>query len=125
MGTIEKKKELVFFPIFNQKKKRKRFLYHSRLSSITINVNEKHPYNEPCMYTLSRFSRVRLFVTLWTVARQALLSMGFSREEYWSGLPYLPPGDLLSLFLQSTEKLGPAHSRFLVTVRFILPPSTL
>ena len=36
---------------------------------------------------LSHFSRVRLFVTLWTVAHQAPLSMGFSREEYWSGLP--------------------------------------
>ena len=37
---------------------------------------------------LSRFSRVRLFVTPWTVARQAPLSMGFSRQEYWSGLPF-------------------------------------
>ena len=32
--------------------------------------------------------------TLWTVARQALLSMGFSRQEYWSGLPCPLPGDL-------------------------------
>ena len=32
--------------------------------------------------------------TLWTVARQAPLSMGFSRHEYWSGLPFSPPGDL-------------------------------
>ena len=39
-------------------------------------------------------SRVRLFVTLWTVAHQAPLSMGFSRQEYWSGLPFPPPGDL-------------------------------
>ena len=43
---------------------------------------------------LSRFSRVRLFVTPWTVARQAPLSMGFSRQESWSGLPRPPPGDL-------------------------------
>ena len=43
---------------------------------------------------LSRFSRVQLFVTLWTVARQAPLSMGFSRQEYQSGLPCPPPGDL-------------------------------
>ena len=34
------------------------------------------------------------FVTLWTIALQAPLSMGFSRQEYWSGLPCLPPGDL-------------------------------
>ena len=36
---------------------------------------------------LSRFSRVRLFVTLWTVDRQTPMSMGFSKKEYWSGLP--------------------------------------
>ena len=45
-----------------------------------------------CM--LSHFSHVQLFATLWTIACQALLSMGFSRQEYWSGLPCLPPGDL-------------------------------
>ena len=39
-------------------------------------------------------SRVRLFVTLWTVALQAPLSVGFSRQEYWSGLPFPSPGDL-------------------------------
>ena len=39
-------------------------------------------------------SRVRLFVTPWTVAYQAPLSMGFPRQEYWSGLPCPPPGDL-------------------------------
>ena len=38
--------------------------------------------------------RVRLFATPWTVARQAPLSVGFSRQEYWSGLPFLSPGDL-------------------------------
>ena len=43
---------------------------------------------------LSHFSCVWLFVTLWTAAHQAPLSMGFSRQEYQSGLPYLPPGDL-------------------------------
>ena len=40
------------------------------------------------------FSLVRLFVTPWTVAHQAPLSMGFSRQEYWSGLPFPSPGDL-------------------------------
>ena len=39
-------------------------------------------------------SRVRLFATLWTVAYQAPLSMGFSRQGYWSGLPFPSPGDL-------------------------------
>ena len=39
-------------------------------------------------------SRVQLFATLWTVAYQAPLSMGFSRQEYFSGLPFPSPGDL-------------------------------
>ena len=39
-------------------------------------------------------SRVRLFATPWTVARQAPLSMGFSRQAYWSGLPFPSPEDL-------------------------------
>ena len=40
------------------------------------------------------FSRVWLFATLWSVAYQTPLSMGFPREEYWSGLPFPLPGDL-------------------------------
>ena len=43
---------------------------------------------------LSRFSPVLLFAALWTVALQAPLSMGVSRQEYWSGLLSPPPGDL-------------------------------
>ena len=39
-------------------------------------------------------SHVLLFATLWTVAHQALLSTGFPRQEYWSGLPFPSPGDL-------------------------------
>ena len=39
-------------------------------------------------------SHVRLFVTLWTVGHQAPLSMGFPRQEYRTGLPFPPPGDL-------------------------------
>ena len=39
-------------------------------------------------------SRVQLFATLWTVAQPAPQSMGFSRQEYWSGLPFPSPGDL-------------------------------
>ena len=41
-------------------------------------------------------SRGRLFATPWTVAHQAPLSMGFSRQVYWSGLPFPSPGDLAS-----------------------------
>ena len=41
-------------------------------------------------------SRVRLFATPWTVAYEAPRSMGFSRQEYWSGLPFPSPGDFLN-----------------------------
>ena len=50
-------------------------------------------------------SRVRLFVTPWTVACQAPPSMGFSRQEYWSGLPFPSPGDLPD---PGTEPRSPA-----------------
>ena len=54
---------------------------------------------------LSRFSCVQLFATLWTVACQASLSTGFSRQECWSGLPCLPPRDLPN---PRTEPASPA-----------------
>ena len=44
--------------------------------------------------SVQSLSHVRLFATPWTVAYQAPLSMGFSRQEYWSGLPFPSPGDL-------------------------------
>ena len=43
---------------------------------------------------LSCFSHVQLFLTLWTVAHQAPLSMEFSKQEYWNGLSFPSPGDL-------------------------------
>ena len=46
---------------------------------------------------LSHFSRIRLFAILWTIALQVPLFMGFSRQEYWSGLPCPPLGDLSNL----------------------------
>ena len=55
---------------------------------------------------LSCFSHVRLFATLWTVACQAPLSIGFSRQEYWSGLPCPPPGDLPNPCLLFPELAG-------------------
>ena len=44
--------------------------------------------------SVKSLSHVQLFGTPWTVAHQAPLSMGFSRQEYWSGLPFPSPGDL-------------------------------
>ena len=54
---------------------------------------------------LSLFSHVWLFATPWTVTRQAPLSMEFSRQEYWSGLPCSLPGDLPN---PGTEPVSPA-----------------
>ena len=63
---------------------------------------------------LSHFSRVQPFESLQTLAHEAPLSMGFSRQEHWSGLPCLPPGDLpnpgvehlsLSLLLWQADSL--------------------
>ena len=59
-----------------------------------------------CM--LSHFSCVRLFATLWTVAHQAPLSMGFSRQEYLSGFPCPPPGDLLNPGIKAVSLMSPA-----------------
>ena len=57
------------------------------------NINQNHIHMDTCM--LNHFNCVQLFATLWTIACQALLSMGFSRQEYWSWLPCPSPGDLL------------------------------
>ena len=47
-----------------------------------------------CISEVKLLSRVQLFATPWTVAYQDPPSMGFSRKEYWSGLPFHSPGDL-------------------------------
>ena len=53
-------------------------------------------------------SRVRLFATPWTVAHQVSLSMGFPRQEYWSGLPFPSPRDLLDPGIESSSLVSPA-----------------
>ena len=57
---------------------------------------------------LSHFSHVRLFAILWTVACQTPLSMAFSRQEYWSGLPCPPPGDLPDPGTEPLSLVSPA-----------------
>jgi len=56
---------------------------------------------------LSCFSLVELFVTPWTVACQAFLSVGFCRQEYRNALPYPPPGDLSNLGIEPTSPAAP------------------
>ena len=52
-------------------------------------------------------SHVRLFATPWTVTHQALLSVGFPRQKYWTGLPCPPPGDLPDLGIESSSPASP------------------
>ena len=66
-----------------------------------------------CVCTLSH---VWLFVTPWTVACQAPLSMGFSRQEYWNGLPFPPPGNFPDPGIETTSPASPALAgRFFTT----------
>ena len=61
-----------------------------------------------CAWVLSHFSLVQLFATPWTVAHQAPLSMGFSRQEYWNGLPCPSPEDLPEPGIESASPASPA-----------------
>ena len=65
-------------------------------------------YINICACLWSHFSRVWLFVTLLTIACQSPLSMGFSRQEYWSGFPCSPPGDFPDPRTEPTSLTSPA-----------------
>ena len=69
-----------------------------------------------CVYVLSC---VQLFAALWAVARQAPLSMGFPRQEFWSGLPFPTPGDLLD------PGIKPASLTSLALAGGFFPTSTI
>ena len=62
------------------------------------------------------------FETPWTVARQAPLSMEFSRQEYWSGLPFPPPGDLPEPGMEPKSPVSPALAGGFLTTE---PPGKL
>ena len=57
---------------------------------------------------LSHFSCVQLFVTLWTIAHQTPLAMGFSRQEYWNELPFPSLGDIPKPGIKPTSLMSPA-----------------
>ena len=67
-------------------------------------------FSKMCVHAweLSCFSHIRLSVTLWTVACQAPLSLGFSRQEYPNGLPCAPPGDLPNPGIEPVSPVSPA-----------------
>jgi len=75
------------------------------------NLESNHGLLTPCV--LSHFSQFWLFMTLWTVARQASLSTGFSRQEYWSefmSLPCPPAGDLPDPGIKPTSLMSPVFA---------------
>ena len=78
--------------------------WNNSLCSMTVNncILSMHV----CM--LSCFSRVQVFAIQWTAAHQAPLSMGLSKQEYWSGLPCPPPGDLPNSGTEPTSLVSPA-----------------
>ena len=69
-------------------------LLHWQVGSLPLHAAWETPFVFFCACELSHFSCVQLFVTSWTVAHQAPLSMEFSRQAYWNGLPCPSPGDL-------------------------------
>ena len=75
-----------------------------------------------CVCVLIGFSHVQLFLTLWGIVCQAPLSMVFSRQEYWSGLPWPPPGDLPDSGTEPAFFSSPALSGRLLP---LVPPGKL
>ena len=72
----------------------------------------------PRVCVVSWFSHVQLFATLWTIACQAPLSTGFSRQEYWSRLPFPPPGDLADPGTKPAFLMSPALADRFFTIQF-------
>ena len=79
-------------------------------SFLVLNNNRKLLFANNLMkaYALCVLGRIQLFATLWTIAHQAPLSMGFPRQEYWSGFPFPPSGDLPYPGIKSTTPVSPA-----------------
>jgi len=78
-------------------------------------ITEEKNWLIVCMY-VCELNRVCLLMTPWTVAHQAPLSIGFPRQEYWSGLPWPPPGDLSNLGIEPASFMAPALAgRFFTT----------
>ena len=80
----------------------------SELVGNVMPVSPEQPIQESCVLCAQSLSHVRLFATSWTVACQAPLSMGFSRQDYWKGLPFPPPGDLPNPGIEASSPEAPA-----------------
>ena len=76
--------------------------YYSVIKHSELSNNRK-----TCVFLLSHFSPVQFFGALWTIAYQAPLSIGFSRQEYWSGLPFPSPRDLPNPGMEPASLISP------------------
>ena len=81
----------------------RRLLYH---------CTAREAHQRLCVCVCQSLSRVRLFVIPWTIACRAPLSIGFPRQEYWSGLPFSPPHKRLQQSFNLTPTLLKRRSRF-------------
>ena len=76
---------------------------------------------------LSHLSCVQFFVTPWTVTHQTPLPMGFSKQEHWSGLPCLPPGDRPNPRIKPASLMSPALAggfKEILIIKYCLSPLT-
>ena len=81
----------------------------------TVNCSKMENHKSPLipaefctLPSVSMLSHIQLFSILWTIAHQAPLSTEFSRQDYWSGLPFPTPGDLLNWGIKPTSLVSPA-----------------
>ena len=81
---------------------------HLLLKNVFSSVEFAVGYSLTCMFIVCMLSYVQLFVTPWTAAHQAPLSMELSRQEYWSGLPCPSPGDLSNPGIKPAVPVSPA-----------------
>ena len=83
-------------------------LYFSFIEYQRCAVHYGKCFQHVCCVCVRALSHVWPFATLWTVAHQTPLSMGFSRQEYWSGLPFPSPGDLPNPEMEPASPVSPA-----------------
>ena len=90
--------------------------YNFKTNKMCYFMGDSSMHFDKLMCALSHFSHVWFCATLWTIASQAPLSMGFSRQECWSGLPRPPPGDLPDPGIKPASLTSPAlASGFYIT----------
>ena len=77
-------------------------MLYEKLTDVEQGWSQENKCNSVCTHLCSVAKSCLTLCNLWTVAHQAPLSMGFPKQEYWSGLPFPPPGDLSDPGIEST-----------------------